>query len=373
MWNWQQADWPNFRFDEGALRPLEAEFRHRAGRVVGAFSHLQESERAELTIGLLSEEAISTSAIEGEVLERASVQSSLRRQFGLVSGDKSVPLAEQGMAELATDLYRRYEDPMDHTSLFRWHEMLLRGRKDLEHVGAYRCGDEPMQVVSGPSYRRVVHFEAPPSAQVPGEMDAFVRWYNTTRQAGQLGALVRGALVHLYFVSIHPFEDGNGRIARALSEKSLAQSCGAPTLTALSMTIEARRRQYYDALAVANQRNEVSAWLEWFAETTLAAQEVSLRWVAFYVEKAKYLRRFAGEFSPRQTKAILRMTREGPLGFKGGLSAGNYSSITASPAATARRDLVKLVELGALLRTGERKGTRYWLPFVPPPENLRVR
>jgi Fic family protein len=369
MWNWQQADWPNFRFDETALRPLESEFRHQAGRVVGAFSHLEESESTELTIGLLSEEALSTSAIEGEVLERASVQSSLRKQFGLVSEERSIHVAEQGIAELATDLYRHYDDPIDHASLFRWHEMLLRGRTDLEQVGAYRCGDEPMQVVSGPSYRRVVHFEGPPSARVPGDMDAFVRWFNGS-QAGDLGALVHAGLTHLYFVSVHPFEDGNGRIARALSEKSLAQSCGAPTLTALSMTIEARRRQYYDALAAANQNNDVSAWLTWFAETILAAQELSLRWVGFYVEKAKYLRRFATGFSPRQAKAILRMTREGPMGFKGGLSAGNYSRITGTPPATARRDLVTLVELGALLRTGERKGTRYWLPFVPPVDEV---
>ncbi|MFK7999072.1 MAG: Fic family protein [Polyangiales bacterium] len=365
MWNWQQSDWPNFRFDKDRLEALEAQFHHRAGRVVGAFTHLDENEQTELTVGLLSEEALSTSAIEGEVLERASVQSSLRKQFGLVSGGPTNAASEQGIAELAMDLYRSYRVPLAHSTLYRWQAMLMRGRAGVGEVGAYRCGEEPMQVVSGPTYRRVVHFEAPPSARVPGEMDGLVRWFNATRDDG-LGPLARAGLVHLYFVSVHPFEDGNGRIARALSEKSLAQSYDAPTLTALSMTIEARRREYYGALAAANGRNEVSAWLVWFAETVLAAQELSLRWVGFFVEKAKYLRRLASEFNPRQKKVILRMLREGPLGFKGGLSAGNYSRIAGAPPATARRDLVRLVGLGALLRTGERKGTRYWLPFVPP-------
>lgn len=369
MWNWQQAVWPNFRFDEARLETLEAQFHHRAGKVVGAFTHLDEGERSELTIGLLGEEALSTSAIEGEVLERASVQSSLRKQFGLVSDGPTSAPPEQGIAELATDLYREYSTPLEHGALYRWHEMLMRGRADVDVVGAYRRGDEAMQVVSGPTYRRVVHFEAPPSAQVPGEMNSFIRRFNATRDEG-MGPLARAGLVHLYFVSIHPFEDGNGRIARALSEKSLAQSCGAPTLTALSMAIEARRREYYDALAAANGRNEVSAWLVWFAQTVLAAQDLSLRWVGFYVEKAKYLRRLGNEWSPRQKKAILRMLREGPRGFKGGLSAGNYSRITGASPATARRDLVRLVEMGALLRTGERKGTRYWLPFVPRPRRV---
>ncbi|MEM6959683.1 MAG: Fic family protein [Myxococcota bacterium] len=363
-WNWQQRDWPRFRFDERSLSTFEAEFRLRAGKVVGAFAHLGDDEQTELTIGLLSEEALSTSAIEGEVLERASVQSSLRKQFGLTSDQRRIPPAEQGIAELATELYRHYAKPIDHASLFRWHAMLLRGRADLEHVGAYREGEEPMQVVSGPSYRRTVHFEAPPSSRVPHEMDRFVDWYNGSR--ADAGALARAGLAHLYFVSIHPFEDGNGRIARALSEKALAQSCGAPTLTALSMSIEVRRNPYYDALAAANRSNEVTAWLQWFAEATLAAQALSLQWVGFYVEKAKYLRRHSKALNARQTKALLRMMREGPAGFKGGLSAGNYSRITGAPPATARRDLVKLVALGALLRTGERKGTRYWLPFVPP-------
>ena len=361
-WNWQQSDWPRFRFEPGRLKDQELAFRHQAGVVVGAYSHLDMDAQREVTVGLLSEDAISTSAIEGETLERASVQSSLRKQFGLAH-QAHVPPAEQGIAELAVDLYTTFADALEHTTLFRWHEMVMRGRRDIDSVGAYRRGNEPMQVVSGPSYGRVVHFEAPPSSRVPEEMDAFIRWCHASRAA--MEPLARAGLMHLYFVSIHPFEDGNGRIARALSEKSLAQSYSAPTLTGLSMAIEAERAQYYDALARANRRNEVSEWLEWFANAALAAQALSLRWVNFFVEKAKFFRRFEEELNARQTKALLRMTREGPRGFEGGLSAGNYTRITGAPPATARRDLVRLVEIGALIRTGEKKGTRYWLPFVP--------
>jgi Fic family protein len=224
-----------------------------------------------------------------------------------------------------------------------------------------------MQVVSGPVDRRKVHFEALPSKTVSREMAAFNAWFSRTAPGGKqpLPALTRAGMAHLYFVSVHPFEDGNGRIGRAIAEKSLAQNLERPTLIALAYTIEAKRKAYYSALERINQRLEITDWLVWFAQTVLDAQEYTIRFVEFLIEKAKLYDRLAGALNERQQKVLARMFKEGLSGFKGGLSAENYIRITKTSASTATRDLQYLVAKGALRRTGELKQTRYHLnlPF----------
>lgn len=364
-WNWQQNDWPNFRFDSEVLAPLEARFLRQGGVVIGSVQHLGEDDRGVLTVEIISAEALKTSEIEGEILDRESLQSSIRRQFGLVTDHRRVGPAEQGIAELMVDLYRSCDVQLSDAQLFRWHELLMQGRRDIKDVGQYRTHAEPMQIVSGPVHAPKVHFEAPPSGQVPEEMAAFCRWFNETGPSGArpMSALARAGIAHLYFESIHPFEDGNGRIGRAISEKALAQDLGQPSLTALSVMIERRKKDYYKALEFAHRENEVTDWLMWFADAVLEAQRLTQRWIDFLIAKTKLFDSLRGKINPRQEKALLRMMREGPDGFEGGLSAGTYTSITAAPPATARRDLAELVELGALTRTGERRGTRYWLQF----------
>jgi Fic family protein len=194
-------------------------------------------------------------------------------------------------------------------------------------------------------------------------MDAFASWFNATAPEGKtaLPALTRAGLAHLYFVSIHPFEDGNGRIGRAISEKSLAQNLGQPSLIALAYTIQRARKTYYDLLERSNKTNEITGWLVYFAETVLEAQRTTLKRVEFYIVKAKFYDRMSGQLNPRQAKVIARMFRAGLGGFKGGLSAENYISITVTSRATATRDLADLVSKGALTRTGERRHTRYRL------------
>jgi len=218
-----------------------------------------------------------------------------------------------------------------------------------------------MQVVSGPYQKLKVHFEAPPAADMPRETSAFVAWFNDTEPQGALPALTRAGLAHLYFVSVHPFEDGNGRIARALSEKALAQSIGHPSLVALSRRIEHSRKAYYDQLEANNKQMEVTSWLIWFAETVLKAQDHSRALITHLISKAQVMDRLRGQINERQTKVVLRVYEAGPEGFSGGLSAANYITIAGTSPATARRDLGELVELGVFARTGERKATRYWL------------
>jgi len=223
-----------------------------------------------------------------------------------------------------------------------------------------------MQVVSGAMHEPKVHFEAPPSSATPREMKNFIIWFNRTAPNGRepLPSLTRAGIAHLYFVSIHPFEDGNGRIARALSEKALAQSLNQPTLTALAATILIRRNAYYNALAAANKRIEITPWLAWFADTALEARRRTIAHVEFLIQKTRLLDRLRGELNDRQKKALLRMLREGPAGFKGGLSAANYATITGASPATTTRDLADMVDKGALIRVGERRHARYHVAIV---------
>ncbi len=362
-WNWQQPDWPNFSWNRARLVTAEQEFLVGGGVLVGTVKHLETDERDQLTIEAMSIEAVTTSEIEGETLDRASVQSSLRKQLGLSADNRRVRPAEQGIAEVMVDLYRSFAAPLSDETLFRWHRMLVGGRGNLRDVGRYRSGGEPMQVVSGAIDEPKVHFEAPPSSQVAPEMARFVDWFDRTAPGGQepLPALTRAGIAHLYFETIHPFEDGNGRLGRAIAEKCLAQTLGQPTLTALAATILGRRKSYYDALEAANKHNEITVWLAWFAAVAIEAQRRTIALVEFLIDKAKLFDRLRGQLNNRQEKVLLRMFREGPEGFKGGLSAGNYGTITGASPATATRDLVDLVAKGALVRAGERRHARYHL------------
>ncbi|PRA80587.1 cell filamentation protein Fic [Ochrobactrum sp. MYb29] len=365
-WNWKQPDWPHFRFDASALAALEQRFLLSSGEVIGAVRHIDPDERDRLRIELLSDEAVKTSAIEGETLDRLSVQSSLRRQLGLATDRRSVQPREHGIAEMTVDVYGTYALPLDDATLFRWHTMLMAGSRHLESIGAYRSHSDAMQIVSGQLDRPTIHFEAPPSAQVPEEMHKFISWFNASALTGAtpLPALTRAGLSHLWFESIHPFEDGNGRLGRALTEKALAQSLGQPSLIMLSFTIEQQRKAYYDQLEIHQRTLDVTEWLVWFSQTVLTAQQTTLDRVAFYIAKAHFYDRFRGAFNPRQEKVIARLFEAGPDGFISGLSADNYLAITRTSRATATRDLQDLVDKGALTRSGQLRFTRYALNWV---------
>jgi Fic family protein len=372
-WNWQISGWPDFRWDRAALAALEQRFLLSSGEILGAVRHVNPAEQDQLRIDLLSDEAMKTSAIEGEMLDRLSVQSSLRRHLGLEPDSYPNKPREQGVAQMMVDVYATYAAPLTHETLFGWHDMLLSFDKRLDAVGAYRQHADAMQIVSGRADRPLVHFEAPPSALVPEEMDQYLAWFNRTGPGAEtpLPALSRAGLSHLYFESIHPFEDGNGRLGRALAEKSLAQNIGQPSLIALAFVIERHRKTYYDQLEQHQKTLDVTPWLLWFGEAVLTAQQVTLDRVGFFIAKAHFYDRYRDTLNDRQTKVIERIFREGPEGFKGGLSAENYISITGTSRATATRDLQALVDAKALSRTGQRRHTRYWLNLDRPAPQQR--
>jgi Fic family protein len=362
-WNWQRADWPDFRWDAKVIEQYETSFQQGSGVNIGAARHLDEEDKKELIVSLMTDEAIKTSEIEGEILNRDSVQSSIRRNFGLETDNRRLPPAESGIADMMTDLYRHHGELLSHEILFRWHKMVTRGRRDLHDIGRYRTHEEPMQVVSGAVHQPRIHFEAPPSVDMDTQMSAFLAWFKSSGPGAEntVPPLTRAGIAHLYFVCIHPFEDGNGRIGRAVIEKALAECLGEPSMIALSKTIEKGRKAYYQALERNNKDMEITDWLVYFAETVLNAQNQSLRMIDFLIEKTKLYDRVRGQLNRRQEKVIERMFREGLEGFKGGLSAENYLSITRTSRATATRDLTSLVEKGVFTKTGVLKGTRYHL------------
>ncbi len=373
MWNWQQPDWPHFSWEPARIHKEEEHFLLGGGSLSGILRHLTQ-------LGTGKSHHRSDRQRSRDYFWRSKARfwtapacnPRFGRQLGLAGGHRQSKPAEEGIAEEAessemmVDLYRTSSKPLSNKSLFGWHRMLFRGRTSLRDIGRYRTGDDPMEVISGPLHSPRVHFEAPPSTRVAEEMARFVEWFHRTSPSGAepLSALTRAGTAHLYFESIHPFEDGNGRIGRAIAEKALAQAFGQPTLTALSAIILRRRKAYYAALEAANKHNEVTEWLCGFASIAIEAQKLAIANADFLIEKTRLLDRLRGQLNSRQEKALHRMLREGPEGFKGGMSAGNYSAITGASPATTTRDLADLVDLGALRREGERRHARYHVTIV---------
>jgi Fic family protein len=241
--------------------------------------------------------------------------------------------------------------------------MIMNGRTDLRTIGAYRTHDEPMQIVSGPVHAPKVHFEAPASTRLPAEMAAYWKWLDVSGPKGDAPAapVSRAGVAHIWFESIHPYEDGNGRLGRAISEKVLAQGFPTPAVTGMATTLLRHRKAYYAQLEHAHCDLDVTDWLLWFAAKAIEAQRRTLQKLEFVLEKSRLMDRLRGQLNPRQEKALLRLFAAGPDGFAGGLSAANYMSITGAPSATTTRDLTALVAMSALTRTGEHRSTRYRL------------
>ena len=358
-WNWQDPNWPNFTYKPGAISEEEKQFLLNAGGSRALLKTLSSDERRKFTVEILAVEGLKSAEIEGEFLERDSLRSSIKRHFGLATESQRSSEKEAGMAELLCNVYDNYDSLLTHEMLHHWHGLLFSSDDKLDDRGRYRSHPEPMQIVSTRYGEPRVYFEAPPSEQVPAEMDAFVEWFNAS-DSGE-GPLAKASIAHLYFESIHPFEDGNGRIGRALVEKILSQASGQPTLIALSHEIEKQKKHYYAELARCNKSLDAGSWVPFFSQLITQAQEASMKLLNFLIAKARLLTELVGQLNPRQEKVLLRMFEEGVEGFKGGLSADNYISMTKASRATATRDLVDLVEKGALVKTGRLRHTRYWL------------
>ena len=249
--NWQQTDWPEFKYDDLQIQDNLLTFAEQTGHVSGLLKGLPDSTQTEAIIDLMVSEAVKTSEIEGEYLSRSDVMSSIRHNLGLASDKEHIANKfAKGAADLMVDVRKTYKEPLSEEKLFEWHKMILSGPRSVT-IGAWRTHEEPMQIISDPAGKWKVHFEAPPSEKVPGEMRRFINWFNKTNPGEKeeiKNQILRSAIAHIYFENIHPFEDGNGRIGRAISEKALSQGLGRPVLLSLSEAIEADRKIYYKTL-----------------------------------------------------------------------------------------------------------------------------
>lgn len=357
-YNWQQKDWPNFQYRIDAIEDLLFDFAQRTGRISGVLDSFSESEQAEVMINLMVSEAIKTSEIEGEYLSRKDVMSSIRRNLGLnpelpVSKDKRV----EGVTELMLAIRKHFTAPLTEKMLFDWHTMLMKGSKGIQ-IGQWRSHEEPMQIVSGAIGREIIHFEAPPSNTAPSEMSGFIEWFNES-QNNIKKPIIRSAIAHFHFESIHPFEDGNGRIGRAVAEKALSQSIGSPVLFSLSKSIEGNKKEYYDALQKAQRSNEITDWINYFVKTVIEAQIDAEQEIEFTLKKTKFFDQHKDELNERQQKVLRRILEEGHQGFKGGMNARKYISLTRTSKATATRDLQDLVLKNIFKPIGGGRSTRY--------------
>lgn len=362
VYNWQQQDWRNFQYDEKALTNIALTFMETAGQSQGFLKGLSLNDQEESIVNILVKEAIKTSAIEGELISRADVISSIRKNLGYKTPSFTIKdRRSEGIAILLVKSRETFEADLTEEMLFEWHKLLMQGNY-IVTVGQWRMHHEPMQVISGVLGKEKIHFEAPPSVNVSSEMEMFMDGFNATKPTGKTpieNSIIRSAIAHLYFETIHPFEDGNGRIGRIIAEKALAQGLKRPILMSLSTAIEAEKKAYYEALQKAQSSNIIDDWLHYFGQTIVKAQQDFIQSINFLLKKVAFFDTHKTLLNPEQTKALNRMLEEGENGFKGGMNARKYQSINQVSKATATRHLQDLVEKGILITQNSGRSTNY--------------
>ncbi len=365
-WIWQQPDWPTFTWRDAQLAPLLRGINQLQGKLLGSAVSVTASASLQSEMETLLDNAISTSAIEGEQLNEASVRSSLAKRLGMdrAGMPPGTPQTE-GLADLLLDATRNPCQALTLERLNKWHRALFPhggGALAPIRVGKLR-GVEPMQVVSGPTGRQTLHFEAPPRQGLERELRAFVDWFNRNQDERGQDPLLRAGIAHLWFVTLHPFEDGNGRLARALTDLALAQAeRHSVRFYAMAATIMENRKAYYDILEK-TQRNglDITPWLEWFLGMLGQTLRVAERRIEHVLQKARFWQQHSqAVLNERQIKVLNRLLDAGVSGFEGGLNARKYRSLTQVSKATATRDLTGLVEKGCLVqRPGGGRSTSY--------------
>ena len=385
---WQQRDWPKFTLAAPAVDASLQLARKWQGEVIGraaavglaqSGSHSNQSMLHEV----MAKEVIATAAIEGEKLDPASVRSSILRQ--LPTSD-AAPRSRHidGLVDVIQDATSGFNQPLTEDRLLRWQSALFPGGTSGIRriaVGCYRDHSDAMQIVSGQPGKEVIHYTAPPSPQVPAEMQAFLAWFAKTTPAtpmvsttplkefqkgsgDRLDSIARAAIAHLWFESIHPFEDGNGRIGRAIMDMALAQDLGEATrLYGLSSQLMQHRKGYYDALHQAQHGTlDASDWVLWFTQQFSLACQATCALIDRALEKSAYWQTHSQTpLNERQRKVIQRLLDDGEGGFLGGLNAEKYMKMTSTSKATATRDLADLLKNGLLLSTGQGKAIRYYV------------
>ena len=361
---WQHPGWPALRYDAAQVADGLALTQRAQGLIEGKLAALGFEARQQLAADAWAQEAMATAAIEGEQLELLVVRSSIARRLGAAPINSAAsPRHVDGLLDVMADAMDRADVPLTDARLHGWQAALFpTGYSGLRTilVGAYRTHAEPMQIVSGPLGREKVHYEAPPSATVPAEMAAFLAWANDG--ATEPNALVKAALAHLWFETIHPFEDGNGRVGRAVVDLLLARDAETTgRLIRISQRLLEQRDDYYAELARAQHGPlDVTPWVVWFVTQVRVACNQASAVVDLSLAKARFWSEHRDrDLSARQRKVVNLLLDAGPGGFEGGMSTKKYESLTGASRATASRELIELAALGLLRVAGAGRSTRY--------------
>ena len=363
----EQPDWPRFHWRQEGLVDQLAAVRHRQGRLLGRMEALGFDLRQEAVLDTLTEDVVTSSEIEGEILDVEQVRSSVARRLGMdIGGLSHVDRNVEGIVELMLDATERFSEPLTQDRLFGWHAALFpTGRSGMRRiiVGAWRDDSTgPMQVVSGPVGRERVHFEAPAAALLSQEMRAFLDWFNAPAEVDEV---LKAGLAHLWFVTLHPFDDGNGRIARAIADMALARSEGSPQrFYSMSSQIRRERAAYYRTLERTQKATmDISGWMEWFLACLGRAIEGAEATLGAVLTKARFWDRTAGLPINERQRLILNRLLDG---FDGKLTTSRWARMAQCSQDTALRDITDLVDRGVLARSTEGgRSTSYSLVDAP--------
>lgn len=362
MYNWEHKNWPTFIYNEQVIDTFALHFAELTGVVSGMFNTLDNTKQQNELIDLMISEALKTSAIEGEMLSREDLMSSIRNRLGLNSTFKNIKdKRSENIILLMLQVRENYQERLTEKTIKGWHQTLFNGSRYI-NAGVYRQGNEPMQIISGAMGKEIIHYEAPPSAVIAQEMKQFIKWYNAFKTDGNIQkAIVKTAIGHLYFESIHPFEDGNGRIGRALVEKCLAESLNRQIILSVSTAIESDKKTYYAELNKASKTLEIDRWLVYFAKLLITAQQNTIDIIDLSVKKTRFFETYKTVLNSRQIKVLMKMFDKGAEDFEGGMTARKYISIAKTTKATATRDLQELVKQNIFLPQGDGRSTHYIL------------
>jgi len=371
IWIWQQSDWPTFTWQDQPLATLLIEINRLQAKLLGNIGAVDASGELQTEMDTLLQNAINTSAIEGEQLNVDSVRSSLAKRLGIEQAGMppGTPQTE-GLADLLLDATRNHDKALTVDRLFAWHKALFPdGGSVLTPilVGELR-GHDSMQVVSGQIGRQTVHFEAPPRHNLAGELKAFIDWFNRSQGGVDLDPILRAAIAQLWFITLHPFDDGNGRLARAITDLALAQADHhSVRFYTMATTIMENRKAYYEVLEHTQRDGlDITAWLEWFLMMLKQTMSAAEQRIEIVLQKSRFWQKHAQTvINKRQIKVLNRLLDAGHDGFEGGLNTRKYMGLTNVSKATATRDLVDLLAKGCLAqRPGGGRSTSYEISWL---------
>ncbi|ELI5732350.1 Fic family protein [Vibrio fluvialis] len=365
MWIWQQDNWPHFTWDKNTIEPMVRQTRLNQGILLGKITSQSQDQKQSMLDTLLAN-IVHSSAIEGETLNAFSVRSSLANRLGLTE-ERPFPTTEQtdGLAEIMLDAVENLETPLTLERILHWHDRLFPEGYTMFNpvIGGQLRGDAPMQVVSGRIDKPTIHFEAPDRERLDNELTMFLEWFNSSRQNASLDPLVRAAITHLWFVTLHPLDDGNGRITRLLTDLALAQAeQQSVRFYAMSVCILANRKSYYEILEQTQKGDvDITSWLVWFFNTLNETFADVLKEIDQTIFKTNFWRTVdQTKLTAEQVKVLNRML-DGD--FEQGINTTQYHKVAKVSKPTATRHLAALVELGCLVKSDAGgRSTRYMLP-----------